>query len=155
MSFNFVVCLLLLMYDLNQFSSIVICKLFMYGIRGIELNWFKSYMRRRRQTTKLNDIESDEIINNFGVPQCFILGTLLQEFQLIIKNIKIWICPKLIVLIALTIKLRTQENSWLLEFTTEVLATMCVYVHTYVRIFYNMNTLPLIWLKVCFKGYAE
>ena len=31
----------------------------------------------RRQTTKLNDIESDEIINNFGVSQGSILGALL------------------------------------------------------------------------------
>ena len=48
----------------------------MYIIRGIELDWFKSYMKRR-QTAKLNDIESDEIINNIGVPQSSILGALL------------------------------------------------------------------------------
>ena len=53
--------------------EIILNKLYMYGIKGIELDWFKSYMKRRRQTTKLNDIESGELINNFGMLQGSIL----------------------------------------------------------------------------------
>ena len=59
------------------YREIILNKLYMYGIRGTELEWLKSYMKRRRQTTKSNDIESDEIINNFGMPQGSILGALL------------------------------------------------------------------------------
>ena len=59
------------------YREINLDRLYMYGIRETELEWFKSYMKRRRQTTKLNDIESDEIINNFGVPHGSILGALL------------------------------------------------------------------------------
>ena len=49
--------------------EIILDELCMYEIRGIALEWFRSYMKRRKQMTKINDIESDEIINNFGVPQ--------------------------------------------------------------------------------------
>ena len=53
--------------------EIILNKLYMYGIRGIALDCFKSYMKRRRQTTKLNEIESNEIIR----PQGSILEALL------------------------------------------------------------------------------
>ena len=69
----------------------------MYGIRGIVLDWFKSYMKRRRQTTKVNDIESDEIINNFGVPQGSILGALsfiiyINDMPSILEICKVVLC---------------------------------------------------------------
>lgn len=57
--------------------EILIQKLYMYGIREKELAWFKSYLANRKQITKVNDIKSDSINNDFGVPQGSILGALL------------------------------------------------------------------------------
>lgn len=56
---------------------ILIQKLFSYGIRDIELQWFKSYLKDRRQITKVNNIKSNIINNDYGVPQGSILGALL------------------------------------------------------------------------------
>lgn len=57
--------------------DILIKKLFVYGIRGNELKWFKSYLTNRKQYTSVNNAESEQIYNNFGVPQGSILGALL------------------------------------------------------------------------------
>ena len=67
----------------------------MYVIRGNELGWFKSYIKRRRQTTKLNYIKSGEIINNFGVQQGSILGALLfiiyiNDIPSILEKVKLF-----------------------------------------------------------------
>ena len=56
---------------------IMLKKLYMYGIRQIELEWFKSLLENRKQSTKLNNTVSEEAINNFGVTQGSILGVLL------------------------------------------------------------------------------
>ena len=41
----------------------------MYGMRQIELEWLKSYPENRKQTKRLKNTVSGELINNFGVPQ--------------------------------------------------------------------------------------
>lgn len=57
--------------------NIMLQKLYMYGIRHVELEWFKSYLDNRQQTTKVNGMKSDGLKNEFGVPQGSILGALL------------------------------------------------------------------------------
>ena len=52
-------------------------KLNHYGIRGIALDWLKSYMLNRRQYVLYNDNPSDVRSITCGVPQGSILGPLL------------------------------------------------------------------------------
>ena len=57
--------------------DILLNKLFNYGIRGIALEWFKSYLSNRYQIVKYNNHESDPLKILCGVPQGSILGPLL------------------------------------------------------------------------------
>ena len=57
--------------------SILFYKLHFYGIRGVALNWFKSYLNNRHQYTVINDVESQHNTVRCGVPQGSILGPLL------------------------------------------------------------------------------
>lgn len=57
--------------------EILLGKLFMMGIRDNELNWFRSYLCRRTQRTRVGDSMSEEVENYLGVPQGSILGAFL------------------------------------------------------------------------------
>ena len=58
--------------------SILISKLYHYGVRGIPLEWFKSYLNNRKQQVQMNDIFSTNVHTiTKGVPQGSILGPLL------------------------------------------------------------------------------
>jgi len=56
---------------------ILIQKLEFYGVRGIPLNWFKSYLSNRKQFVQFKNIKSDLFHISCGVPQGSILGPLL------------------------------------------------------------------------------
>jgi site-specific DNA-adenine methylase len=57
--------------------NILIEKLALYGIRGIALSWFRSYLTNRTQVVKVKDVQSDPMYISCGVPQGSILGPLL------------------------------------------------------------------------------
>ena len=49
--------------------SILWQKLHCYGIRGVMLNWFESYLSGRTQYTSLNGVKSGSLEIKYGVPQ--------------------------------------------------------------------------------------
>ena len=57
--------------------SILLKKLEHYGIRGVGLDWFSSYLSNRKQYVSVNSTTSDYLDIIYGVPQRPVLGPLL------------------------------------------------------------------------------
>ena len=57
--------------------QILLYKLSHYGIRGVALNWFHSYLNDRSQRVRINNTYSDYKSLTHGIPQGSILGPLL------------------------------------------------------------------------------
>lgn len=65
--------------------SILLDKLEHYGMRGVTLDWFRSYITNRKQLVQYQNCKSSSTSVQCGVPQGSILGPLL--FLLYINNI--------------------------------------------------------------------
>ena len=57
--------------------NILLDKLAHYGVRGIENNWFKTYLTNRKQHVTVSGQISDNALIEFGVPQGSVLGPLI------------------------------------------------------------------------------
>ena len=57
--------------------SILLNKLEHYGVRGLALGWFRSYLEQRRQYVNYRDVQSTTQSLEYGVPQGSVLGPLL------------------------------------------------------------------------------
>ena len=57
--------------------NILLNKLRCYGVRGISLDWFKSYLKNRRQYVSYSGIYSRVMDIEYGVPQGSLPGSLL------------------------------------------------------------------------------
>ena len=74
--------------------NVLLKKLELYGIRGIVLKWFSSYLSNRKQYTVLQNCESTLESVTCGVPQGSVLGPLLfliyvNDIQYVVTNAKI------------------------------------------------------------------
>jgi len=61
----------------NLDHRILLLKLEFYGIRGMSLEWFKSYFSGRKHYVVLHSVSSRQHDITYGVPQGSILGPLL------------------------------------------------------------------------------
>ena len=57
--------------------NILLDKLANYGVRGIENNWFRTYLTNRKQHVTMSGQTSDSALTEFKVPQGSVLGSLL------------------------------------------------------------------------------
>ena len=73
---------LLLLIDFSKAFDVIeheilLSKLMHYGVRGIVLDWFKSYLKGRTQFVAIENVDSSPKHIEYGVPQGSILGPLL------------------------------------------------------------------------------
>ena len=60
--------------------TILLNKLSHYGVRGVALDWFRSYLSNRKQFVNFKDTKSDIRNVDCGVPQGSVIGPLLLLF---------------------------------------------------------------------------
>lgn len=65
--------------------DILLKKLEFYGVRGVALDWFRSFLSGRTQRVRMNDVTSDVIEVRFGVPQGSVIGPTL--FNLYVNDL--------------------------------------------------------------------
>ena len=101
--------------------QILLDKLYNYGIRGSAINLIKSYLGNRLQKVKLNNVNSQFLSVNMGVPQGTILGPLL--FLLYINDLLLEIPEDNIVSYADDTAVITSAKTWN-EIETKMIETL-------------------------------
>ena len=99
--------------------SVLLKKLDHYGVRGIPLQWFDSYLAKRQQYVSINGCTSDKLVITHGVPQGSVLGPLLFLSLLMIypmcQNIKLLIYLLMILIFTLNHLNCLKLRKWLTE----------------------------------------
>lgn len=81
------------------------------GVRGVALDWIKSYLKGRIQRVKINDTkQSGDLVVKFGIPQGSVLGPIL--FILYINDITKTISNLQITVYADDVSLLFKSRSW-------------------------------------------
>ena len=100
--------------------NILFSKLRKYGIMGTELEWFKSYLKNRKQFVSIKNKSSPLLDILLGVPQGSILGPLL--FLLYINDLPLFSRFLALLFADDTTLLYTHDNLKILEETVTVSA---------------------------------
>ena len=80
--------LLLAAFDTIDHSMLIECLSSWFGVGGVVLDWFRSYLSDRYQCIKIGSVLSDAKRLLYGVPQGSVLGPIL--FSLYLGNCKVW-----------------------------------------------------------------
>ena len=70
------------------YHYILLDKLANYGVRGIENNWFKTYVSNKKQHVTVNGQTSDNTLIEFGVPKGSVLDPLFFYIHTLMTYIK-------------------------------------------------------------------
>lgn len=115
--------------------SILLDKLYHYGIRGIPFQWFQNYLSNRLQYVYLNNTNSDKLPITCGVPQGSILGPIL--FLLYINDLST--VTKLLTFIMFADDTNIFISGKNLDFITHIINSELTTVSTW----FNANLLSL------------
>ena len=126
--------------------SILLAKLYNYGIRGNVYNWFKDYLYDRQQFVSIKGINSDTASVLYGVPQGSVLGPLL--FLIYVNDIYSCIDDA-------TVKLFADDTNLFVSGQTidevSAMANICI---SKLNTWFLANRLSLSLDKTCFSVFG-
>ena len=131
---------------------ILIQKLEKYGVRGLVLDWFKSYLINRKQYTVISDYQSKLQTVTCGVPQGSVLGPLL--FLIYVNNIQSAVSSATVKLFAddtnLFFHCKHPEELYTIANTSLVQLSEWITVNYYTNIFTMFNHFNFSTIKIQF-----
>jgi len=127
--------------------SILLAKLYNYGIRGDVYNWFKDYLYDRQQFVSIRGINSDTASVSYDVPQGSVLGPLL--FLIYVNDMYSCIGDATVKLFADDTNLFVSGQS--IDEVTAI-ANVCI---SKLNTWFLANKLSLSLDKTCFSVFLE